>query len=100
MNEETFWQIIEETHDTSMERHEEKLLDRLKRLPEDEIVEFERLATLRNFDFVLLGALGASPTCIGEVAQTMGSWIGETGSSTAEKTFSRRRETGQMNWLL
>ncbi|HEV7402939.1 MAG TPA: DUF4240 domain-containing protein [Chthoniobacteraceae bacterium] len=50
MDDEAFWQIIEETHDTSMEEQEEKLGRRLEELSEAEIIEFERLECLRVLD--------------------------------------------------
>ncbi|MES2569581.1 MAG: DUF4240 domain-containing protein [Verrucomicrobiota bacterium] len=50
MDDQTFWQIIEETRDTSIERQEQKLYDRLRKLPEEDILEFERLTSIRYWE--------------------------------------------------
>ena len=50
MNEQKFWQIIAETHDTSMDEQGKKLIKRLIRLPEEEIIEFDRLSTLKYWE--------------------------------------------------
>ncbi|MDQ3623628.1 MAG: DUF4240 domain-containing protein, partial [Verrucomicrobiota bacterium] len=50
MDDPTFWQIIEETHHSSMEENEQRLYERLSKLSEDEILEFERLTSLRYWE--------------------------------------------------
>lgn len=50
MDDHTFWKIIEETHDASMEEQERKLHDRLMQLPEAEILEFDRLSSVRYWE--------------------------------------------------
>lgn len=49
MTTEQFWEIIERTHDREMTRNEEKLLAALLELPDEELIEFDRLWTEHEY---------------------------------------------------